>query len=77
MPEIELQTHSPKMRAVLETALRSAQSDATILLRGESGTGKGVLARLIHFRSPRAVQPFVVVNYPTLSEELLGHLIAP
>jgi DNA-binding NtrC family response regulator len=75
VPEIELQTHSPKMRAVLETALRSAQADATILLRGESGTGKGVLARLIHFRSPRAAQPFVVVNCPTLSEErpaLLG-----
>jgi NtrC-family two-component system response regulator AlgB len=72
VPEIEIETHSAKMRAVLETALRSAQSDATILLRGESGTGKGVLARLIHFRSPRAAQPFVVVNCPTLSEELLA-----
>jgi NtrC-family two-component system response regulator AlgB len=72
VPEIELQTHSPKMRTALETALRCAESDATILLCGESGTGKGVLARLIHFRSPRAAQPFVVVNCPTLSEELLA-----
>src|SRR5438309_1458303 len=60
------------MRLALETALRGAASGATILLRGESGTGKGVLARAIHFHSPRASQPFVVVNGPTLSEELLA-----
>src|SRR3989449_2721694 len=71
-PEIELETHSAKMRLALETALRGAASGATILLRGESGTGKGVLARAIHFHSPRASQPFVVVNCPTLSEELLA-----
>ena len=42
-----------------------------MLLRGESGTGKSVLARWIHSLSPRSRQPFVVVNCPTLSEELL------
>jgi NtrC-family two-component system response regulator AlgB len=42
-----------------------------MLLRGESGTGKGVLARTIHARSPRAAAPFVTVNCPSLSGELL------
>jgi NtrC-family two-component system response regulator AlgB len=72
VPEIELQTESHKMRSVLDTALRAAESDATVLLRGESGTGKGVLSRMIHARSPRSARPFVVVNCPTLSEELLA-----
>jgi NtrC-family two-component system response regulator AlgB len=43
-----------------------------VLLRGESGTGKSVLARMIHSLSPRNHEPFVVVNCPTLSEELLA-----
>jgi two-component system, NtrC family, response regulator AlgB len=42
-----------------------------VLLRGESGTGKGVLARAIHAMSPRSVGPFVTVNCPTLTEDLL------
>ncbi len=71
VPEIDLATTSPKMRTVLDIVARAAQSDATILLRGESGTGKGVLARLLHAQSPRAAGPFVLVNCPTLSEELL------
>lgn len=71
-PEVDLQTASTKMRGVLELALRAAKSDATVLLRGENGTGKGVLARLLHAQSPRAHGPFVVVNCPTLSEELLA-----
>lgn len=72
VPEIDLETNSGTMRTVLETALRAAKSEATILLCGESGTGKGVLARLLHASSPRATRPFVVVNCPTLSEELLA-----
>jgi NtrC-family two-component system response regulator AlgB len=70
-PETDLESESPKLRAVFEVAQRAAISDAPVLLRGESGTGKSVLARWIHSLSPRSRQPFVVVNCPTLSEELL------
>jgi len=72
VPEADLETASPAMQAVLDLAFRAARSDAAILLQGESGTGKGVLARAIHDRSPRADRPFVTVNCPTLSEELLA-----
>src|SRR5689334_1687512 len=71
-PEVELESDSANVRVVLETARRAAASDAAILLRGESGTGKTVLARMMHSLSPRSTQPFVVVNCPTLSEELLA-----
>ena len=70
-PETDLETESPKLRAVFEVAAKASSSDAPVLLRGESGTGKSVLARWIHSLSPRGRQPFVVVNCPTLSEELL------
>jgi NtrC-family two-component system response regulator AlgB len=59
------------MQTALDMANRVAGSEATVLLRGESGTGKGVLARMIHERSPRAKRPFVTVNCPSLSAELL------
>ena len=59
------------MREALEVAFKTAASEATILLRGESGTGKGVLAQAIHARSPRAAGPFVTVHCPSLSAELL------
>lgn len=72
VPEADLDTRSPKMRAVLGLIARAAASDAPVLLRGENGTGKGVLARSLHAQSPRCAQPFVVVNCPTLSEELLA-----
>jgi NtrC-family two-component system response regulator AlgB len=72
VPEVDLDTGSPRMRAVLEVVVRAAQSEATVLFRGESGTGKGVLARLLHAQSARASGPFVVVNCPTLSEDLLA-----
>jgi two-component system, NtrC family, response regulator AlgB len=71
-PAIDLETDSPKIRAILEVAAKAAVSDVPVLLRGESGTGKSVLARMIHSMSPRSVHPFVVVNCPTLSEELLA-----
>jgi NtrC-family two-component system response regulator AlgB len=71
-PDADFATESPKMRAVLDTAWRAAASDAGILLRGESGTGKGVLARAIHARSARAARPFATVNCPTLTDELLA-----
>ncbi len=66
-----LESHSSAMTRLLETALQAALSEATVLLVGESGTGKNVIARQIHEWSPRRVKPFVVVNCTTLSEELL------
>ena len=51
---------------------RAAQADVAVLFRGESGTGKGVLARAMHKQSKRQAGPFVLVNCPTLSEELLA-----
>jgi len=71
-PEIDLESESPKICSVLEIARRASASDVPVLLRGESGTGKTVLARTIHSLSPRSQQPFIMVNCPTLSEELLA-----
>jgi NtrC-family two-component system response regulator AlgB len=71
LPEADLQTEEPVMRQALDLALKAAPSEATILLRGESGTGKGVLARAIHALSRRAAAPFVTVACPSLSAELL------
>jgi len=71
-PEVSLDTASPRMRAVLEVVRRAAASDVAVLLRGENGTGKGVLARTLHAVSPRRARPFVVVNCPTLTDELLA-----
>jgi NtrC-family two-component system response regulator AlgB len=73
-----LESNDPVMQRLLEKAKRAAASDATILLTGESGTGKDVLAHQIHRWSPRAECPFVTVNCSTHSEhliesELFGH----
>lgn len=72
VPEADFGTASPGMQSVFDLARRVAASEAPVLLTGESGTGKGVLARYIHAHSPRANGPFAVVNCPTLSEELLA-----
>lgn len=74
-----LVSSSPRFRGLIETAFKAAASEASILLTGESGTGKNVLARQIHEWSPRRQHPFVTVNCTTLSEhllesELFGHL---
>src|SRR5580704_390054 len=74
-----LDSKSVAMLRLLETARQAAASDATILLTGESGTGKNVIARQIHRWSQRHDKMFVVVNCTTLSEELLeselfGHM---
>ncbi len=62
---------SPAMRRVVSVAERAAQADATVLLLGESGSGKEVLARFIHQGSRRADGPFVALNCASLSKELL------
>jgi NtrC-family two-component system response regulator AlgB len=74
-----LESNDPAMQRLLETAKRAAASDATILLTGESGTGKDVLAHQIHRWSPRAECPFVTVDCTSHSEhliesELFGHI---
>jgi NtrC-family two-component system response regulator AlgB len=71
-PETDLDSTAPAMRAVLEVLSRAAQADVSVLFRGESGTGKGVLARAMHLQSARRDSPFVTVNCPTLTEELLA-----
>ena len=71
MPEMDLETRSPAMQKVLDVAFRAAPSEATILLLGESGTGKSVMARAIHQQSPRRSHAFVTVSCPSLSRELL------
>ena len=71
VPEISMDSGDPRVRAVLEQGRRVAGTEAVVLIRGESGTGKGVLARAIHAWSRRAKAPFVTVSCPSLSAELL------
>jgi NtrC-family two-component system response regulator AlgB len=65
-------THNAAYRAFLETGRRVAASDSVVLLRGESGTGKTLLARWMRNHSRRADQPFVTVHCPLLSSELMS-----
>jgi DNA-binding NtrC family response regulator len=74
----KLVAESAAMREVLAAARRVAPTDATVLLLGESGTGKSQLARLVHFHSRRAAGPLVEVHCAALPEtllegELFGH----
>ncbi len=62
---------SEVMEEALNLAGRAAPSKATVLITGESGTGKELIARAIHFASPRKDQPFVAVNCAALAENLL------
>lgn len=78
-PEIDFSSTNPAMERAVNLARQAASSDATILLRGESGTGKTVLAREIHSWSNRSAKPISVVSCPTfpsdlLESELFGHI---
>jgi two-component system NtrC family response regulator len=73
-----LETSNPKMAQAINLAARAASSRATILISGGSGTGKELLARAVHYASPRAKRPLVAVNAAALPEtllesELFGH----
>ncbi|SHO53044.1 sigma-54-dependent transcriptional regulator [Desulfopila aestuarii] len=70
-PESLLQSNNPKMQRIIETLHKAAASEAIILLRGESGTGKSVFARTIHNCSPRAKKPIMIVSCPAVPSELL------
>jgi NtrC-family two-component system response regulator AlgB len=70
-PEVDLASRAPAMRSVLEVVDRAAKTDVPVLFRGPTGTGKGVLARAMHLESTRRDRPFVTINCPTLTEELL------
>jgi NtrC-family two-component system response regulator AlgB len=71
-PDIDLDSQAPSMRSALQIMSRAAQSDVAVLFRGESGTGKSVFARAMHLESKRRERPFVTINCPTLTEELLA-----
>jgi DNA-binding NtrC family response regulator len=76
--DAEILHRSPAMAELLRVVRRVAPTDTTVLIRGESGTGKGLIARAIHRASPRADAPFLTVTCTALQEtllesELLGH----
>jgi NtrC-family two-component system response regulator AlgB len=69
--EIRFVTHSATMEQVLSVAWRVAPTIASVLILGENGTGKSMLARAMHSRSSRRHKPFVSVNCPCLQPQLL------
>ncbi|MBI5070056.1 MAG: sigma-54-dependent Fis family transcriptional regulator [Deltaproteobacteria bacterium] len=74
-----LVARSPAMRQVIELARRVARVDSTVLITGESGSGKERIARLIHEESTRSAGPFIAVNCGSVAEtllesELFGHV---
>ncbi len=76
--ESEIVGRSPVIRQVTEKIARVAPTRSTVLIRGESGVGKELVARAIHFSSPRKNKPFICLNCAALSEtllesELFGH----
>jgi NtrC-family two-component system response regulator AlgB len=70
-PEILLDSSTPLMKEVMDTLMRAAKTPASILILGESGTGKSVVARAVHQQSLLANRPFITVSCPSLSRELL------
>jgi NtrC-family two-component system response regulator AlgB len=70
--EATFETRNQAYGAFLQTTSRAAASDSVVLLRGESGTGKSVLARWIRQHSKRAERPFVTVHCPMLSSDLMS-----
>ena len=73
--ECRFETRSAAYSQFLQTALRAAASEAVVLLRGESGTGKTVFARWLRQQSRRAHGPFVTVHCPMLSNDLMSSIL--
>ncbi|WP_372680892.1 sigma-54-dependent transcriptional regulator [Desulfosarcina sp.] len=67
----ELVGKSPKMQRVYETIQMVAKNELTVLITGESGTGKDLVARAVHALSNRSKRPFIAVNCPTVPEQIL------
>lgn len=70
-PDATFESENAEVRATLDILFRAASSAASILILGESGTGKTVAAKAVHRASPRAGKPFVTVHSPGLSKELM------
>lgn len=62
---------SKSLLFTLDNAARAAQSDSTVLIRGETGTGKELLAKAVHFNSSRRERPLIVINCGAIPKELL------
>lgn len=73
--ELEPVAVADKSRAIVELARRVSITDCTVMITGDSGTGKEVLSRFIHNRSPRARQPFVAVNCAAIPENMLEAIL--
>lgn len=78
-PASILESSDPRCHEAYQTAFKAAKTDASILLMGDSGTGKSILARHIHKNSARAKQPFIEISCPSFSRELFeselfGHI---
>ena len=71
VPEAQWDSPDPAVQRALEVARVVAATDAAVLVRGENGTGKGVLARALHAWGRRAARPFVTISCPSLGAELL------
>ena len=71
MPESEMIGISPQMIEIYKTVSRVAPTDATILLEGETGTGKDLIARMVHRNSTRAAHPFLAVDCTSIAPALL------
>lgn len=80
LQELNFHIHSPKMKVLVERAAVVAGCDETTLIRGETGTGKDMVARLVHRLSPRRHRKMVVVNCAAIPQELaeshfFGHVV--
>jgi DNA-binding NtrC family response regulator len=71
LPDTEMIGSSPRMIEIYKTVSRVAPTDATVLIEGETGTGKELIARMIHQNSRRAQQPFVPVDCGAIAPSLL------